>query len=108
MSAKILQLNFALNVTGTEYKDIVTPLADQFAALPGLIWKIWMIDPAAQQAGGIYVFEDDAPLTAFLQGPLATACMVHPALRDFSAKTFDIIEDLTAITRGPVAAPVAA
>jgi hypothetical protein len=106
MSPKILQLNFALTVTEAEYQQIVAPLASQFAAVPGLRWKIWMVDEARHEAGGIYLFEDEASLTAFLEGPLAAACMAHPALSDFSAKTFDVLEDLTAITRGPVEAPV--
>ena len=42
MSPKILQLNFKFNVTGEEYTQAVSSLAGQFAALPGLIWKIWM------------------------------------------------------------------
>jgi hypothetical protein len=66
-----------------------------------------MLDDVGHEAGGIYLFEDQASLTAFLEGPLAAACMAHPALSDFSAKTFDVMEDLTAVTRGPVEAPIA-
>ena len=108
MSLKVLQLNFAFNVSATEYQQLVAPYASQFAALPGLRWKIWMIDADKHEAGGIYLFEDEASLTTFLEGSFAAAIMAHPALSDFSAKTFDIIPDLTAITRGPVEEQVAA
>ena len=108
MAMKVLQLNFAFSVSATEYQQIVAPYASQFAALPGLRWKIWMIDADKHEAGGIYLFEDEASLTTFLEGPFAAAVMAHPALSDFSAKTFDVLPDLTAITRGPVEEPALA
>jgi hypothetical protein len=102
MSVKILQLNFKFSVTGEEYTQAVSSLADQFAALPGLIWKIWMINEADQLAGGIYFFQDEASVKAYLDGPLAAQVMSHPALSDFDAKIFDVMDAVTAVTRGPV------
>ena len=102
MSKKILQLNFKFSVTGDEYGQAVASLADQFAAVPGLIWKIWMINEAEHVAGGIYFFQDDASLKAMLDGPLAAQVMSHPALSDFDAKIFDVMEEVTTVTRGPV------
>ena len=60
MSDMLLQLNFKYNVTRAEYEGAVSPLADQFAAVPGLRWKIWMINETESEAGGIYLFEDEA------------------------------------------------
>jgi len=65
-------------------------------------WKIWLMNEAESEAGGIYVFDDEASLQAHLEGPLAGAVKAHPALSDMSAKVFDSIEKLTAITRGPI------
>ena len=101
MSVKLLQLNFRFNVSGAEYEQAVFPLASEFAALPGLRWKIWMINEAEQEAGGIYLFDDEASVKAYLEGPLVAQVTSHPALSDFSVKQFDVMEDLTAITRGP-------
>jgi hypothetical protein len=102
MSETIMQLNFRYDVSAEDYIDTVTPLAEQFASLPGLRWKIWMINPEASEAGGIYLFEDDAALQNFLDGKLAAAVTSHPALRDFSVKPFKVMEEQTAVTRGPV------
>ncbi len=44
MSERILQLNFKFNVSASEYEQAVSALCDQFAALPGLRWKIWMMN----------------------------------------------------------------
>jgi hypothetical protein len=102
MSAKILQINFRLNVPRAEFEQIAATLADDFAQLPGLRWKIWLMNEAEEEAGGIYLFEDELSLSAYLEGPLAAAVMAHPALSDLNAKVFDSIEEITRITRGPI------
>jgi len=61
-----------------------------------------MINEAEQEAGGIYLFDDEASVKALLEGPLVAQVTSHPALSDFNVKLFDVMEDATAITRGPV------
>jgi len=95
-------LNFNFSVTGAEYEAAVGPLAEDFAALEGLIWKIWMINEEEGEAGGIYLFENEESAQAYLDGPLAEAVINHPALSQFSVKQFDVMEDMTKVTRGPV------
>ena len=102
MPGKILQINFKFNVTKAEYEQAVTPLADNFAAVKGLVWKIWIMNEAESEAGGIYFFKDDSSLKTYLDGELAAAVKAHPALSDMSAKQFDVMDEITAITRGPV------
>ncbi len=102
MSGRLLQLNFKFSVTGAEYEEAVAPLVDDFAALEGLIWKVWMIDEENGEAGGIYLFDDESSVKGYLDGPLAAGVISHPALSDFSVKQFDVMGDLTKVTRGPV------
>jgi len=102
MSAKILQVNFKFNVPRIAYEQAVLPMADQFAAVRGCRWKIWLMNESEQEAGGIYQFEDDTSLKAFLEGPLVASVVSHPALSDFSVKQFDVMEAVTRITRGPI------
>ena len=102
MSGKILQLNFKFNVPRADYEQAVSPLADKFAAVDGLQWKIWLMNEEQSEAGGIMLFDDEASLTTFLEGPLAAQVTGHPALSDFSVKQFDMMKSETFITRGPV------
>jgi len=102
MPGRILQVNFKFNVTRAEYEQAVSALADNFAALPGLRWKVWIMNEAEKEAGGIYMFEDEASVKAYLDGPLAAGVISHPALSDFSVKQFDVMDDLSRITRGPI------
>jgi hypothetical protein len=102
MAERILQLNFKFNVPRAEYEQAVSSLAGKFADVAGLRWKVWLMNEAESEAGGIYLFNDESSLENFLAGPLAAQVSSHPALSDMSVKRFDVMPDLTAITRGPI------
>jgi hypothetical protein len=48
------------------------------------------------------MFDSQASLDDYLAGPLAEAVTTHPALSNFSIKQFDIMGNITKVTRGPV------
>jgi len=102
MSEIMLQLNFNFSVTKEEYEEAVSPLADKFANVPGLIWKVWILNAEKSEAGGIYLFENQAALDDYLAGSLAKIVTTHPALSNFSIKQFGIMKDITKVTRGPL------
>jgi hypothetical protein len=108
MATKILQINFKFNVPRAAYEQAVAPLADDFAAVRGCRWKIWLMNESSSEAGGIYLFDDDAALQAFLNGPLVAQVTSHPALSDFSVKQFEVLPGVTQITRGPLEQATAA
>jgi hypothetical protein len=76
--------------------------ARAIADVPGLAWKIWLLDEAQAEAGGIYLFDNDAAIDAFLAGPIIGQLKSTPAFADVSVKRFDAVGPLTAITRGPI------
>ncbi|KPK99594.1 MAG: hypothetical protein AMJ91_07275 [candidate division Zixibacteria bacterium SM23_73_3] len=102
MPGRILQINFKFSVSRAEYDQAASSLAGDFATLAGLRWKVWIMNEAESEAGGIYMFEDAASVKAYLEGPLAAKVISHPALSDFSVKQFDVMDDVTKTTRGPV------
>ena len=104
MSGKLLQVNFNYKVSRAEYEAAVAPYAEDIASVPGLKWKVWIMDEEKSEAGGIYYFENKKALQAYLNGPIVAWIMSHPALENISAKVFDTMDDLTAITRGPIEA----
>ena len=102
MSEKVLQVNFKFNVSRAEYEAAVAGLADAFAAVPGCRWKIWLMNEREKEAGGIYLFENDAAVDAMLNGELIAGVLAHPALADFSVKRFDVLPEASARTRAPL------
>ena len=98
----ILQLNLKFKVTRPELEKAFLELAQPIADVKGLLWKVWLMNEAEKSAGGIYLFEDDASVKAYLKGEIVAGIMSHPALSDIEAKVFDILPEHTKITRGPV------
>jgi hypothetical protein len=100
----ILQINFNLNVPAAEYQKMADSVAHAFVDVPGLRWKIWLLNPATQEAGGIYLFDNQASLDAYLNGPLVAQLRGLTAIRNVSMKQFEVMPEVTALTRGPVEA----
>ena len=100
----ILQINFNLNVPVVEYEKMADSVAQAFLDVPGLKWKIWLLNPAAQEAGGIYLFDSQASLDAYRNGPLVAKLRGLTSIRNISMKQFEVMQKVTALTRGPVEA----
>ena len=102
MSGKILQINFKFKVPASQYVEAVKPMASEVAAVAGMSWKVWLMNEAENEAGGIYWFSDIDSLNAYLEGPIVAGIASHPALENISVKIFDHIAELSEITNGPV------
>ncbi len=87
-------------ISGEEWAAAcVEQLAPAFAALPGLVSKIWLRSPEGTY-GGVYVWEDEESLRAFLAGDLGAALAAHPHITDLTVRDWSVDEAPTAITTG--------
>jgi hypothetical protein len=77
-------------------------MAEQWAAVPGLVWKLWTLNPETKRAGAVYLFESAEARQAYLDSDLAAAVAGHPALSDFLVTPYQVMAEETAITHGPV------
>jgi hypothetical protein len=102
----ILQINFKLNVSSAEYLKICESIVQAIADIPGLLWKVWLLNEPDSEAGGIYLFQDEQSLAAYLSSPIIGQVKSLPQLREISAKRFETIPELTVVTRGPIPALV--
>ena len=85
-----------------EYEQVVAPLVNTVLDAAGLRWTIWLMNAAQGEAGGVYLFDDEPSVEAFLTGPLIAGLKSQPALANLSAKAYDVMEAETARTYGPV------
>ena len=102
MAPQILQVNFKFNVPRAQFEDDASSLAQAFAEIPGCVWKIWPMNEDESEAGGIYLFADEASLENYKASPLFAAVLSHPALSDYSVKQFEVLEELGRVTRAPI------
>ena len=107
MTPQILQVNFKFNVAREQYESTVAPMAQQFAEVPGCIWKVWLMNEKDSEAGGIYLFADEASVDAFKSSPLVAAVLGHPALSNFDIKQFEVMTEVSRITNAPLGASAA-
>lgn len=99
MGGQIVQITYKLDNSRDEYVEENRPYAQPIAETGGLKWKIWIINEDRAEAGGTYFFDDAASVQAFLDGPIITEMKGDPSL---SIKIFDVLEELTTTTRGPI------
>lgn len=117
--AKILQVNYkflkSIKEAPKEQREKLMSMlvggAKHIATVPGLRWKIYLQNPEKGEVGGIYYFKDEASLKAYLDGPIMTqrkagkfgdGKQVFSPIKDVTIKQFDVVDELTKITRGPI------
>ena len=104
MAEKLLQIHFKLITTPREYHELASHVAPAIAALPGLRWKVWTLNESRLEGGGVYLFENQQALDAYVTGDIIAALKSHPGVRDVTLTQSDVMTDVTATTRGPVGA----
>lgn len=79
-----------------------TDHARAIAAVPGLIWKIWTVDEAARELGGVYLFASRAEAQAYVDGPIVGNLRHDPRVVGVEHRLWDT-HALSALTRAPEA-----
>jgi hypothetical protein len=97
---EILIINFSLATTEAEYRKMCDEVAPAFAAVPGLVSKVWLADRANGVYGGIYTFENGAALDTYLASDLLAQAAANPAFVDVAVRRFEVLSGPTAITHG--------
>ncbi|GAA1850198.1 hypothetical protein GCM10009836_32490 [Pseudonocardia ailaonensis] len=88
-----------VDMTPEQYRDVCSELAPAFAAVPGLLTKIWLTTPADGRRGGIYLFGDAAAGDDFLGSALARGVATNPHFGDLTVRRFEVDEETTARTQ---------
>ena len=101
MSLKVnLQIQFDLRCTPAEYRGLADHVAGAIAAVPGLLWKVWVLDEERARGGGVYLFTDRVAATAYLEGPIVSRLRGNPAVAGVEVRLFDVLDGPSVITRG--------
>ena len=99
MSQKILQINMKFSIPKADLEAAWLSGAQPIADVPGLRWKIWLMNETEHTAGGIYLFESEAAMKAYMAGPIVAATMASPVHNNIDANVFDMLECHTSTTQ---------
>src|SRR5437868_10083577 len=102
MSQQILQVNLKFRIPRTDLETAWLDAAQPIADTPGLLWKVWLMNEAESEAGGIYLFENESSVRSYMGGPVVAALKASRAVSDISAKVFDVMQYHSAVTRAPL------
>lgn len=97
----LLQVDFKMEGPfGEEMSKGFAELAQSINDEPGMIWKIWTEDAAAQEAGGVYLFETKETAQAYLD--MHAARLTSFGIQSIRSKIFEVNERLSKINHGPI------
>jgi hypothetical protein len=93
-------VTFNLNgITKEQYEDLCNQLAPAFAAMRGLIAKVWLADDQANSYGGVYLWRDNAAYETYLQSDIFKGIGSHTGLSNVNSMVYGILEAPSAVTR---------
>ena len=96
-------INFRLKgVSEEDYAGLCDELAPSYAAVPGLVRKVWLADSENGVYGGVYVWQDRQAMEDFAQTELNKSVATHPNLDDVTSTDFGVLLGPTAVTRGSI------
>jgi len=102
MEEQIVQINFQYTGSAKEFEAAAVSVAELFSEIPGLLWKIWLLNKEKREAGGIYLFSDTEHADAYRQSLLFKKILLNPGYSNFSVKQFSVLEMPGIITNAPI------
>lgn len=101
--ARMVQVNFTLNDdwSAEDHLEEGRAVAPGIRDFPGLKWKIWIKNDETGERGGIYLFEDDASVQEYVESKYVDDS--KEMFKEIEIKQWEVIDELTALTRGPPA-----
>lgn len=100
-------VDFSLKeMSEAEFHKMCDEVAPAFAAVPGLISKVWLADPVRNAYGGVYTWRDRHAMVAYSKSDLYQAVATNLHLANLASRDFAVLEGPTRVTHGLIAATV--
>jgi hypothetical protein len=97
----LVQVDFPYNGPfEEEMSNAMQGLAEDIANEPGLVWKIWTESKEQKIAGGIYLFDNEADATRYIQKHEAR--LTSFGVEDIRSKILKVNDTLSRIDRAPL------
>jgi hypothetical protein len=86
-------------ISDSEYQEACRGETSTFAALPGLLSKIWLKNAEANVYGAVYLWRDRESCQRYVEGEIFASIGSDPSLKGVAWQEFEVIEELTRATQ---------
>ena len=94
-------VNFNLkDISVDDFRKASSDLAPMFAAVPGLLSKVWLADDNSNTYGGVYLWRDKAAMDEYAASDLFNAVVTNPHFANLTSKDFGIQDEASRTTAG--------
>lgn len=97
MTRTLLLVTYRLRIPAQEFRVHAETAAANISKAPGLVWKIWGLDPETGQGTSVYLFRDAATARAFAAGP-AIAELRNGPTEDVTTRIAPVDAGLSTLT----------
>ena len=95
-----VEVHYQVHGSLDAYRTRAAAAAPRLAGVPGLVWKLWLLDEPTGEAAGIYLFADAAAARAFVESPALDALRQDPGISGVHARVLPVLPDLCRATFG--------
>ncbi len=86
-------------VSDADFVEANREFAAAMAAMPGLLAKVWLKEPAGDAFGGLYLWRDREAYEAFLASELWAEALNDVSMLDVKSADYGAMEELTRATQ---------
>lgn len=95
-----VQVHYRVGGSREAYLALADTAAPHLAQVPGLRWKLWLLDEPSGEAAGIYLFADGVAARAFVEGSTLDGLRQHPGITGVEVRRLDVLTELSLATFG--------
>jgi hypothetical protein len=99
---KLLHFTLMPKIPKEQIEEEFKKGAHMFASIKELTWKIWIENEEDGTVGGLYYFKEDADYEVYRKSEIYKGTHAHPLWDVVSVKTYNILEEVSTVTRAPI------
>ena len=94
-----MSIDFAYDLPDDAFTAEMEGSAAFLAEVPGLVWKVWSMDPATKRANGTYLFRNADAAEFYVKRIFSAGPPTKPHYADFDIRQLDVLETASRTTR---------
>jgi hypothetical protein len=99
MHVQVVTYRLADDISDPDFIEANREFAEMMNAVPGLLAKVWLKDPAGTTYGGVYLWQDREACANFLAGDLWGGITTDDTMMDLTSRDFTVNDEMTKLTQ---------